>query len=446
MAKTKYIGFLLFLIIVIIDAFNFRFDFSTVMLEASLCFCVFGLLTVVLSKEERPVMLFCQIYLIFYYILPGLVHAQIRIYPFFNMYYSDSETSIAALVVLLFCIMFWAGYRFVNVEKYDLFHNSGSRVKTSNIRFATIVIIILIAISAGYVAGFSNLNIKRSDVSYFAIELGPFDIVLQTIARICAFLGLLFASGLLLKGAGLWKFIIFMFSLYVFIIINNPTSLARYMIGAYGIAFFVCFFYLTRLKKTVIVCVMVLSQLTIFPAIDSMSRGTGELNLSPIEYFSTHGDFDGFQSTINVVKWVEDRDLGYGVQLASAVLFFVPRTLWPSKSPGTGLEAAANAGYPFTNISAPMPSELYADFGIPGLLLFSILLGGAVRIADQSFSAGRKRNSLDAFTIIPALAAGYSFILMRGSLISVVGPFAVSAAIVLLSHVFEQKLLLKRRS
>ncbi len=132
------------------------------------------------------------------------------------------------------------------------------------------------------------------------------------------------------------------------------------------------------------------AQVTIFPAVDALGRGDGIVSFSPLEYLSTHGDFDGYQSTINIVAWIDNQGPMLGRQLLSAVLFFVPRSFWSWKSPGTGIEAADFVGYPYINISAPMPGELYADFHLFGLILFSCLLGRIVRRVDESLLIGEE--------------------------------------------------------
>lgn len=79
----------------------------------------------------------------------------------------------------------------------------------------------------------------------------------------------------------------------------------------------------------------------------AIARGDPEtaFELSPFEYYVTSGDFDGLQSTINVVAMHDGKGGKEGLNLLSAILFFVPRSVWPE---GTGWEAGVYEGYPLT--------------------------------------------------------------------------------------------------
>jgi hypothetical protein len=152
-----------------------------------------------------------------------------------------------------------------------------------------------------------------------------------------------------------------------------------------------------------------------------------------VEDFMTSGDFDGFQSTINVVAMHDERGGKGGVNLASAILFFVPRTLWPGKSPGTGGEAAIYEGYPMYNISSPLPSEFYIDFGILGVFVLSLFFGLFVRLCDDYFLHFKKTLDLTGQVLVASIA-GYLFIILRGSLVGTLGPCALSLAIASVCH------------
>ena len=184
-------------------------------------------------------------------------------------------------------------------------------------------------------------------------------------------------------------------------------------------------------RKVAFLILSVFFQLTVFPLVSVLSRGDIEDFLSTplVEYFASTGDFDGFQSTINVVSYAQATGLKLGVNLLSALLVFVPREYWEGKSRGTGGEAALWNGYDFINISAPLPSEFYVDFGVLGVLVGGALLGYILAKVDGGIREARRSN--DQLRLLHfAVVVGYLFIILRGSLIGVVAPFGFTYAMV----------------
>lgn len=167
--------------------------------------------------------------------------------------------------------------------------------------------------------------------------------------------------------------------------------------------------------------------------LSELARGDIELffQTSTIEYLSAHGDFDGLQSTINIVKMSSEQGFEYGRQITSAALFAVPRSYWPEKSIGTGGEAGYFMGYPFVNLSAPLPAEFYIDFGYFGLILFSLAFSYFCSRIDVAYGNMQKKN-FHLGLVFPSVFYGYLFILMRGALVGVVGPVFLSLFVVLL--------------
>ena len=101
-----------------------------------------------------------------------------------------------------------------------------------------------------------------------------------------------------------------------------------------------------------------------------ITRGEGDFQLDLFKYYQSSGDFDGFQSIINTVIYVNTYGFSYGNQIISSILSFIPRSIWASKADPTGSVAASAAGYEYVNISAPLPAEFFIDFGFIGLIYF----------------------------------------------------------------------------
>ena len=106
--------------------------------------------------------------------------------------------------------------------------------------------------------------------------------------------------------------------------------------------------------------------------VDSFIRFGGVSNA----FSSLH--YDAYANIMATVDYVHVNGFSYGYQLLSSLLFFVPRSLWMSKPTSTG-ELVGDYlidKYDFTynNLSNPLVSEGYIDFGFLGLIFMAIIL------------------------------------------------------------------------
>ena len=86
--------------------------------------------------------------------------------------------------------------------------------------------------------------------------------------------------------------------------------------------------------------------------------------------------------------YAASKGYSWGMNLISAVLCFVPRAIWPAKWEPTGQVIFSDYGAAFTNVSCPMYAEFYLAFGIPGLIVFSLILGYLIRYLEESYERG----------------------------------------------------------
>lgn len=87
--------------------------------------------------------------------------------------------------------------------------------------------------------------------------------------------------------------------------------------------------------------------------------------------------WSNFNATIDYVSYT---DITYGKQLLGSLFFFIPRSIWEAKPIGSGQLLAENFlsvrfGFDFSNLSASMPTEGYINFGVLGVILFSVVFG-----------------------------------------------------------------------
>jgi hypothetical protein len=93
-------------------------------------------------------------------------------------------------------------------------------------------------------------------------------------------------------------------------------------------------------------------------------------------YFDLH--YDAWANTYTAIEMATRNGIEWGHQLAGALLFFVPSSIWATKASATGVAIGkylmVNYRMWFTNLSAPLVGEGYIDFGVAGVALYGALL------------------------------------------------------------------------
>ncbi|WP_156964580.1 hypothetical protein [Methylocapsa aurea] len=405
---------------------------SLTILAACICALFVMLLDNLLDPRPRPVHLLFCIYMIFYYLLPGYFHTVYGRFPFFEAGFAPDKVLNAAIVVAIFIICATAGLS-INFPS----RGGAPRVTIpANLQNAALFCAAA-AVVAGAMYGFGSLLTVRGEDVFADTLPSPTRLIIGAIARSGSFYAFLFAIFAFLSQKSAPVLVMAIVTGSVFLLFNSPLAIPRYVLASYLIAAFCVFLKVTRIQKLALALALVASQATLFSYISYISRGdpSTTFRFDPFEYYVTSGDFDGLQSTINVVAMHDEKGGKEGINLLSAVLFFLPRSFWPQKSMGTGPEAGIYAGYPFVNLSSPLPSEFYVDFGLPGVVVLSFLFGLFVRLCDD-YLLHFKKTSDPVGQVLVGTVAGYIFIILRGSLVATLGPIALSLFIASVCHRF----------
>jgi len=127
--------------------------------------------------------------------------------------------------------------------------------------------------------------------------------------------------------------------------------------------------------------------------------------------------FDAYQ---NFVRVVSENFVTNGLQFLGALLFFVPRSVWPEKPIGSGAQLANDLNYEFANISMPYMAEGYVSFGVAGVILLMILMGFIVGYFDRIAWSVRHLNKSKhhVFIYYYFINFGMLFFMLRGDLMS----------------------------
>lgn len=214
----------------------------------------------------------------------------------------------------------------------------------------------------------------------------------------------------------------FYMALVLMLLACFPTGMARYnMACIYGAVLLLASPTLFE-KKGVFPVLFLFAFLIVFPASNCYRRETftfvmfGEslmdalLNL-PRGFCAV--DYDAYSMVARTLQYVASFGATAGYQLLGALLFFVPRTIWPSKPEGSGNFVGAAQGQTVLNISSPLPAEGVVNFGVAGLVVFAAVTAIACRNVDRWFV-----NSDSPLRLFYPFACLLLFFIMRGDLLS----------------------------
>lgn len=123
----------------------------------------------------------------------------------------------------------------------------------------------------------------------------------------------------------------------------------------------------------------------VFPIFNVFKSGNSLLDWNfSSDYLSYYNsvDFDAYQMFMETIKMVQSEGVSFGGNILSAILFFVPRSIWNGKLEMTGSIIAQFFGHWFHNLSCPYIAEFYFAFGILGVIVGSVFIGCLFKIVD----------------------------------------------------------------
>lgn len=196
---------------------------------------------------------------------------------------------------------------------------------------------------------------------------------------------------------------------------NFPTSAARFYIAALYIPLLIL--YIKQFSKNYLLLnkTIMLGLLVIFPFLDQVRRihSINDLKFSLDFQMFLQGHFDSYQMFMRVV---DENFITMGQQLLTAIFFFIPRSIWPNKSIGSGHLVSQKFGLSFDNISMNFFGEGYINFGFIGILVFTIAIAFINAKLDKMYWL--KSDKYNWMSIFYLLLLGLEFFILRGDLLS----------------------------
>jgi oligosaccharide repeat unit polymerase len=348
----------------------------------------------ILTRPEIPFSL-VKIFNIFNYLFLGIV--PIITYKYSIDYwdvepFNSSDYLLTNVVIIFSIVLFNFSYEFFykcsRCYSSQKISDLAEPIYNRKIGLYLVTISSLICIYVYYLNGFDPINVwtrgklgDRTDV----VEYGRIQYLFFSF-----FLIPMLSINLLLYGMARERSLVVIFILiFLLLFAAPPTSMPRFAVAAMYMPLMLLYLKVFS-KKYVFPLSLVMALFILFPLLEIFRYTL--INLSDISISSmvlglfTAGHFDSYQSLMMILK---DKTVTYGLQLVGALLFFIPRVLWPDKPIGSGEFMAEKLQLSFNNISANYFSEGYINFGYFGILVFVIVLAKICGHFDSIWQKGR---------------------------------------------------------
>lgn len=388
-------------------------------------------LTVLLAQDEfKP---FQMIFWAYYYVFLGaapLVQLRLLVSPETTPSLDFGQASTASLLVLVSEIFFIAGVGLKSRSGSS--ESSGTRRRSLDSSKLNVALLLALAVSLAYISiiGFGTLFMPRdthdlvvankisdSNTRYLLgdfVSLGSLILVVASVQAIRSPKAGVKVSRLLAGALAV-----------TLLLIVNPIDSPRYAFLTVALALLACLgMFRTLSRYKIIGASIVLGLLTVFPVLDLFRQNlNGSAKFTGVIEALTGGDYDSFGQVINTAWYVEKFGITWGNQLWGVIGFLVPRSIWADKPLDTGVMLAHAKHYHFSNLSCPLPAEIYINFGWIGLVLGMLVVGFFVSAADSRANVELKAGGSLAPTsmVLPF----YMILMLRGSLLQSTATFVI---------------------
>lgn len=370
---------------------------------------------------------------LFTYIFMGMapyVQFRLGVVPTTTPYVDATRFPVAGILVLACCVTVLVGHVLAGQRRQA---RTGMRQVWVDPRRANMLTVAAIAMFLYYASqvGFSSFLLSRAELSTIrgSVWSNPAQSTLMT-GGLNMLLLVTFIAQMIVreqrKTAGRRATVLpalLMGAILLYTV--NPISSPRYVFGTVALAVLATLgAYATITRFRVMASAAMIGMLTLFPLLD-LFRFTTDAEAKvegPVDALLS-GDFDAFVQLANTLTYVDSQGITWGRQILGALLFWVPRSIWPGKPNDTGVVLAEHMGYRFSNLSSPIWSELFMDFGWLGAIIGLGLLGYWFRVWDTHTDLYLRVSRIPP--IVVCAVAFYLLIVLRGSLLNAASYLAV---------------------
>lgn len=207
-------------------------------------------------------------------------------------------------------------------------------------------------------------------------------------------------------------------TLVIFFPLN--ASISRYLL--FGVYIIILSALIPQYKHNSIVLIAcAIGFYVIFPSMNFFKYNS-ILDLTNFEFSTmdyTSNDYDAYQMLLSSVRYVSTNGFMFGRNILTALLCFLPRSIWSGKLLPSGQIINESINISFTNVSCPLFAEFYLSFGFLGVILLTILFVLIIKWIENNASNSIFIRSFECIII------GMAMMIMRGSLLPI-STFVVS--------------------
>ena len=380
------------------------------------------------------------LWLFVYVFLGAAPLVQLRIkFPGTTPNLSLSFSTEAALIVLAGCSALLIGSIVASATRNSKFHRPAAALNVERVNARNTYIWSAIALTLAVVyalqVGPENLFGARSTLRASQVDsLGadPIATLISAGARmglVVSFVSLMHLRWQRHVSGGPKPVLLPLVVAIILFSVVNPISSARYTLGTALLAALGALgAYATVWRFRILALSALVGVVLLFPVLDTFRRSLdATIRIEgPLDTMTT-GDFDAFGQIVNTAELVDEQGLSWGYQLLGPFFFWIPRSIWPDKPTDTGVAIAEFKGYTFQNLSAPLWSELFINFGWVGLVIGMLAVGFLLRRLDYHAEMALQISPLPG--VMACITPFYLLILLRGSLLQAMVTLFVIVAV-----------------
>ncbi len=427
-----FVMFIFLFTVIITNSSNFEVERADITIIIT--FLIIGLISIIgiiNDKNSYSINLMHWLFIYIFIFNAGIIQYLKNDFPW-QAVLDNTLILKANLVIIAWCIFYYISYNLKSFSPKIMI----KRDITIKNKWLLVSITILIGLFFINYVGVSNLFARSELETQTQESIKSAQLVMMTCVRaipVVVLAYLIKEKQLKNERNSIYITIIFLLNL----IVNFPSGSARY----WAASIYMGLYLMLKPQKNdkFFFCILFISVFLVgFPLLNAFRNLTfeevleGGIKFSNFVDFFLQGDFDAYSMICRSLQMVTQIGSSSGKQLLGAILFFIPRSLWPSKPIGSGATIAYYQGQYFTNISCPIISEGVMNFGIIGVAIFSVLIAFIIKYLDTLYWNGQKENQgkINAITILYPFHLGFFFFIFRGDLMSsfayLVG-FSVSA-------------------
>jgi len=395
--------------------------------------------TIINYKKTYSLVKLSFIYLFFFFGFMPLFEISSNVLYWGNQQEPKYLTKVLAnFIILVAIIFFYLG----NVLKVNFFENTALKFPVS-LRFRILPYFLILILFLSLYLYYNNYSVLLFRLNIFEDKnyknIAEF-IFYQNIVLSSIFILLIISYNHVIEFSKNTKVstnlkikIVFFAILLIAIIFCNPLSLSRFQVAVYYLPFL---FYLKIFNKPFLFfLIFICSILFLMPLLDffryNEMNDIKNLVLFDLGHLKA-GHFDGYQNFLIILE----NNINFkGTNLFTSIFWFIPRSIFETKSIGSGEIIADLYNLNFTNISVSFFAEGYLAFGLFGICAFALFAGIVTSNLDSIAWKFISKNKNTTFLYYYYFLFGQIFFLYRGDLLSgfaFLGSFAIIFIFVLL--------------